>query len=280
MQTVRSIAALGGALAALRADGGKLALVTTMGALHAGHMALIARARELAPHVAASIFVNPRQFGPGEDFSAYPRREAEDAAMLSDAGCALLWAPAAEEMFAAGFATTVRVGALGELLDGAARPGHFDGVATVVAKLFNQLRPDYALFGEKDYQQLVVVRRMACDLDMGIEIVGAPTVREPDGLALSSRNAYLTADQRARAAALPEALGEAAHAIAAGGDITSALTRAVERLASAGFAPEYVELRDAETLEPITDVIRPARLLAAARIGRARLIDNLAVERR
>ena len=276
MQIVRDVPALRSAVAVLR-ESGTVALVPTMGALHAGHMALVAEARRRASHVVASIFVNPKQFGPSEDLATYPRREAEDAAMLEEAGCALLWAPTVDAMYPEGFATTVSVAGVSDDLDGAARPGHFDGVATVVAKLFNQVRPDIALFGEKDYQQFAVIRRMVTDLDLGIEIVGVPTQRDADGLALSSRNAYLSADERRAAAALPAALSEAAEAMAAGGDVDAALSSARERLAAAGFEPDYVELRDAETLAEIERVERPARLLAAARLGRTRLIDNIAI---
>lgn len=279
MQLIRTVDALRDAVAALKSDGGKLALVPTMGALHAGHMALIERARSLAPHVAVSIFVNPAQFGPGEDLATYPRREDEDAAMLEAAGCALIWAPPAGEVYPPGFATTVSVAGVSEGLCGAARPGHFDGVATVVAKLFNQVRLDIALFGEKDYQQLAVIRRMTRDLDMAVEIVGVPIVREADGLALSSRNAYLNPDERARAVALPETLREAARAIEDGADVAEALAAAEARLLAAGFHPEYVELRDAETLAPLDRLESPARILAAARLGKARLIDNVAVGR-
>jgi pantoate--beta-alanine ligase len=276
VQIVRDVPALRSAVAALR-NSGTVALVPTMGALHAGHMALVAEARQRAAHVVASIFVNPKQFGPNEDLATYPRREAEDVAMLEAAGCALLWAPAAEAMYPEGFATTVSVAGVTDGLDGAARPGHFDGVATVVAKLFNQVRPDIALFGEKDFQQLAVIRRMNADLDIGIEIVGVPTERDGDGLALSSRNAYLSADERRAAAALPAALAEAAETIGRGGAIDAALSQARDRLRSAGFELDYVEARDAESLAPIDRLERPARLLAAARLGRTRLIDNMAI---
>jgi pantoate--beta-alanine ligase len=278
VQTVRGVEALREAVATLRADGGTVALVPTMGALHAGHMALIAEARRRASHVVASIFVNPKQFGADEDLSTYPRREATDARMLDDAGCALLWAPAAEAMYPESFATNVRVAGVSEDLDGAARPGHFDGVATVVLKLFNQVRPDVALFGEKDYQQLAVVRRMARDLDLPIGIVGIPTQRDADGLALSSRNAYLTDEERLAARALPRALGEAAAAIQAGGTVADALATVRDKLSKAGFgAVDFVALRDSETLAEMPVLDRPARLLAAAKIGRTRLIDNLPV---
>jgi pantoate--beta-alanine ligase len=286
VQIIREIEALRAAVAALRADpgsgsaagAGTVALVPTMGALHAGHMALVAEGRRRAAHVVASIFVNPMQFAPSEDLSTYPRREASDSRMLEDEGCAILWAPDVAAMYPDGFATTISVARVTEGLDGAARPGHFDGVATVVAKLFHQVRPDIALFGEKDYQQLCVIRRMVCDLDFPIEIVGVPTQRDADGLALSSRNAYLSDDERKAARALPRALGEAAQAIVEGGDVTEVLERARARLASAGFDPiDYVTLCDARSLTPLAALDRPARLLAAARMGRTRLIDNLPV---
>jgi pantoate--beta-alanine ligase len=249
-----------------------------MGALHAGHMALVAEGRRRASHVVASIFVNPTQFAAHEDLSTYPRREASDAKMLEEEGCAILWSPDAETMYPDGFETDVRAGSLGESLDGAARPGHFDGVATVVSRLFEQVRPDVALFGEKDYQQLAIIREMVRERGLPVEIVGVPTQRDADGLALSSRNAYLTDEERQSARALPRALGEAAAAIQRGGDVAQVLATAKERLAKAGFGPiDYVELCDAETLAPVASVERPARLLAAARIGRTRLIDNLPV---
>ncbi len=279
MQIVRDIETLRAAIADLRGRGGTIAFVPTMGALHAGHMALVAEARRRADHVVASIFVNPTQFAANEDLSTYPRREASDAKMLEEEGCAILWSPEVATMYPAGAEISVHAGSLGAGLDGAARPGHYDGVATVVSRLFEQVRPDIALFGEKDFQQLAIVRRLALDLDLGVEIVGVPTQRDADGLALSSRNAYLTEEERQAARALPRALGEAAAAIQRGGDVAEALTTARERLARAGFDPiDYVELRDAETLAPVASLERPARLLAAARLGRTRLIDNLAVE--
>ncbi|MDB5691225.1 MAG: hypothetical protein JWO81_288 [Alphaproteobacteria bacterium] len=281
MQIVRDIETLRQKLADLRAGGGTIALVPTMGALHAGHIALVAEGKSRAGHVAASIFVNPKQFGAGEDLSSYPRREASDIRMLEEAGCDLLWAPDADVMYPDGFATNVAVAGVTEDLDGAARPGHFDGVATVVAKLFNQIRPDFALFGEKDYQQLVVVRRMVRDLDLPIHIVGVPTQRDADGVALSSRNSYLTDEERLAARALPRALGEAASAIQSGAPVEEALAGARDKLAKAGFDPiDYVALRDAETLAPVARLERPARLLAAAKLGRTRLIDNLPIEPR
>ncbi|MGP1282348.1 MAG: pantoate--beta-alanine ligase [Parasphingopyxis sp.] len=279
MQLARRLMAVRAAVRELRADGSTIALVPTMGALHAGHLSLVARAREVADHVVASIFVNPTQFGEGEDFDSYPRTEEADRAKLERAGCALLWAPMPEEVYPADHATSIRVGGVTEGLCGDSRPGHFDGVATVVAKLFNQILPDYALFGEKDYQQLAVIRRMARDLDFQVGIIGVPTVREADGLALSSRNAYLSEDERARAVALPDALGETAAAIVGGAPVADAIIAAKAKLFEAGFATvDYIELRDAETLAPVGTLERPARLLAAARIGKTRLIDNIAVE--
>ena len=273
MQTIRDVSQLRAARAKL---GGRVALVPTMGALHAGHMALVRQAKEVSDQVVVSIFVNPKQFGPAEDLDAYPRQEAADAALLEAAGVALLWAPGVAEMYPDGFATTVSVAGVSAGMCGAGRPGHFDGVATVVAKLFNQVRPDVALFGEKDWQQLAVIRRMARDLDMSVEIVGVPVQRDADGLALSSRNAYLSAAERDAARALPEALRHAAAMIGSGSDAEAAIEAARGGLCAAGFSVEYLELADAETLGAAR-AGRPARLLAAARIGRTRLIDNVPV---
>lgn len=279
MQTLRDLPALRAAVDALKSDGKPLVLVPTMGALHDGHMALVEEARRHGRHVAVSIFVNPMQFGPNEDLDAYPRREAKDALLLQAAGCDILWAPSVAVMYPAGFATRISVMGVSDGLDGAARPGHFDGVATVVTKLFNQVRPDIAIFGEKDYQQLAVIRRMVADLDMGIEIVGMPTQRAEDGLALSSRNAYLSETERRAALALPRALGEAKRQMEKGEPVEDALTRAVAALSAQGFDPvDYVALCDAATLEPMTRLDRPARLLGAARLGKTRLIDNIAVD--
>jgi pantoate--beta-alanine ligase len=277
VQIIRDPAMLAEAVAALRADGGTIGFVPTMGALHAGHLALVAEARRRAGHVVASIFVNPTQFGPNEDLAQYPRREAADAALLDAEGCAILWAPDVATMYPDGPAATISADeAIRALLDGAARPGHFDGVATVVARLFDQVRPDIALFGEKDYQQLAVIRALVRDLGLPIETLGVPTQRDADGLALSSRNAYLSNEERLAARALPRALGEAAQAIEGGGDVAEALERAMNRLAAAGFDPiDYVSLNDADTLAPMARLDRPARILAAARIGPTRLIDNL-----
>lgn len=279
MQTIREIGQLGSALVALRAGGHRLALVPTMGALHDGHIALLEEARRRADRVIVSIFVNPLQFGAGEDLDRYPRREQEDARRLQEAGCDLLWLPTAEQMYPPGFATTVSVGGLGRRWEGEARPGHFEGVATVVAKLLCAVEPEIALFGEKDFQQLAVIRRMVLDLGLGVGIVGLPTVRDRNGLALSSRNAYLSEQDRARAAALPRALRRAADEIASGTDVGEALDRAKRALGEAGFSTtDYVALVDASTLEPLDAPAGRMRLIAAATIGCTRLIDNEPVE--
>ena len=281
MQIAERLVPLRDAVAALR-EAGPLALVPTMGALHEGHLTLVREAKAKAAHVAVSIFVNPRQFGAGEDLAAYPRPRARDLAMLEAEGVALVWAPDVAEMYPPGYATNVAVSGVGDRLCGAARPGHFDGVATVVCKLFNQVRPDMALFGEKDWQQLTVIRRMARDLDLlrphADAILGVATVREADGLAMSSRNAYLTPDERARAAALPAAMRAAIAAIGAGGAVAPALAELEQALLAAGFAAtDYAELCDAASLARLaTRGSGPARLLVAARIGKARLIDNMA----
>nr|WP_047167356.1 pantoate--beta-alanine ligase [Sphingomonas sp. Y57] len=279
MQIVRNIADLRQEVAKLRISGAPVALVPTMGALHRGHVALVDAARSRGCQVVVSIFVNPTQFGPNEDLDAYPRREAADVAMLEAAGATLLWAPDVPTMYPEGFATSISVGGVSERWDGAARPGHFAGVATVVTKLFQQVKPDIAFFGEKDFQQLAVIRRFVADLDIDIEIVGVPTQRDDDGLALSSRNAYLSPEERVTARTLPRALGEAAAAIGRGGDIAVALAAATARLSEAGFDPiDYIALVDAATLEPVDRLDGPARLIAAAKLGGTRLIDNLAVE--
>jgi pantoate--beta-alanine ligase len=278
VQIIREKAALDEALAGLRAGGATIAFVPTMGALHAGHIALVEEARRRATHVVVSIFVNPTQFGAHEDLDRYPRREASDAQMLDSAGVEILWAPDVATMYPNGAEADVKAGSAAEGLDGESRPGHFDGVATVVARLFDQVKPDFALFGEKDYQQLLVIREMVEALGLGVTIVGVPTQRDADGLALSSRNLYLTDEERRAARALPRALGEAAQAIAQGQGLAEALAAAKDKLARAGFDPiDYVELRDAETLAPLPGATRPGRILAAARIGTTRLIDNLPV---
>ena len=257
---------------------GKVALVPTMGALHAGHLALVEEAKKHADKVAASIFVNPTQFGEGEDFGRYPRRETEDVAMLEKTGCDLVWMPPVEDIYPQGFATTIHVSGVSEHWEGESRPGHFDGVATVVAKLLLAVRPDVAIFGEKDFQQLAVIRRMVADLGLPVEIVGVPTVREPDDLALSSRNAYLSADERRRAVALPKALNAARQAIRGGTPVATALQQGKQALVDAGFLKiDYLALVDAATLEPLDEPKGDMRLIAAAVIGTTRLIDNVAV---
>jgi pantoate--beta-alanine ligase len=276
----RSVAELRRQVGAWRARGERVGLVPTMGALHAGHLALVAAAQAQCRRAVASIFVNPRQFGPHEDFAAYPRPEADDLAKLAAAKADLVWMPPVEEMYPDGFSTTISPGGPAEPLEGAHRPGHFDGVATVVAKLLTQVAPDVAFFGEKDYQQLLVVRRMARDLNLPVEIVGVPTVREPDGLALSSRNVYLSADERRVAPQLHRAMRVAALAIAGGTPSGSAIARAILALGEAGFQVEYLELRDAETLAPVDALTKPARLLVAAHLGRTRLIDNIPISGR
>ena len=249
-----------------------------MGALHAGHAALVDEAKRRADRVVATIFVNPMQFGANEDFGRYPRQEEQDSRLLADHGCDLLWIPSVDDIYPAGFATKISVSGVSERWEGEARPGHFDGVATVVAKLLLSVRPDVALFGEKDFQQLAVIRRMAVDLNIGVEIVGVPTVREPDGLALSSRNAYLSAEERQRAAALPNALNAAREAIRSGAPVGAALQQAKQSLVDAGFLRiDYLALVDAATLEPLDQPAGEMRLIAAAVIGTTRLIDNLAV---
>jgi pantoate--beta-alanine ligase len=269
-------------LARARCDiAGSLALVPTMGALHAGHMALVAEAKKRADKVAVSIFVNPAQFGPGEDFGRYPRQETQDAAMLQDAGCDLLWMPSVQDIYPEGFATKISVSGVSRLWEGEARPGHFDGVATVVAKLLLSLRPEMALFGEKDFQQLAVIRRMVQDLNVPVEIVPVPTVREADGLALSSRNAYLRPGPREQAVALPRALQAARAAILSGRPVAEVLHEAKASLRAAGFSRvDYFALVDAGTFEPLEEPEGAMRLIAAAVIGTTRLIDNLMVESR
>ena len=278
LPVVRTPAELTAAVAAMQRAGKRVAFVPTMGALHAGHLALVAEGLKHADTAVASIFVNPKQFGPTEDLARYPRDEAGDAAKLAAAGCTLLYAPDVATMYPPGFASYVRVAALPELLCGAARPGHFDGVATVVAKLLAAARADVAVFGEKDWQQLAIVRRMAQDLDLGTRIIGCHIVRDDDSLALSSRNLYLTADERRRAVALPQALLRARATLRAGGDVAPALATAERAIAAAGFARiDYCELVDGERLTSLRAVIPGARLLAAAVMGTTRLIDNLAV---
>jgi len=275
VQIVRNSEELAQSRSALQ---GRVALVPTMGALHAGHMALVAEARDRADKVIATIFVNPAQFGEGEDFGRYPRREADDAAMLEAAGCDLLWTPSVADIYPDGFATKISVSGVSDRWEGEARPGHFDGVATVVAKLLLAVQPDLALFGEKDFQQLAVIRRLVADLGLPLEIVGVPTVREADGLALSSRNAYLSREERERAVALPNALKAARDALRAGAPVSGVLQAAKQSLIDAGFLRiDYLALVDASTLEPLEQPKAEMRLIAAAVIGTTRLIDNIAV---
>lgn len=253
-----------------------VALVPTMGALHAGHMALVERAQHLADAVAVSIFVNPTQFGPSEDLDAYPRQEEKDWAQLNEAGVDLLFMPDAAVMYPDGFQTVVTVPEVSQGLCGDHRPGHFDGVATVVTKLLLQCLPDMAVFGEKDYQQLAVIRRLTADLDIPVDVVGVPTVREKDGLALSSRNAYLSKTERAVASTLYKELTAVAADIAAGSDSAVRCARARNALRDAGFASvDYIEAREADSLRPLTTAVKDARVLGAATLGKTRLIDNV-----
>ena len=283
MQTVKSLDMLRKSLAELRAEGGSIGLVPTMGALHEGHLTLIRQAKAKCDHVVASIFVNPTQFGPNEDLDAYPRQLAEDSAMLEAEGVALLWAPTVDAMYPPGFVTNISVSTVSVGFCGASRPGHFDGVATVVCKLFNQVMPDMAFFGEKDFQQLAVIRAMARDLDLTRphvdNIVGVPTVREADGLAMSSRNRYLSPEHRAAATALPNGMKLAIAEIEAGQAQDAALDTLKRVLIESGFASvDYAGLADASSLELLHSTPQaPARLLVAARIGKTRLIDNMAV---
>jgi pantoate--beta-alanine ligase len=282
MQFVDRLGPLRQAINLLREEG-RVALVPTMGALHEGHLTLVREASRQATHVAVSIFVNPRQFGAGEDLDAYPRQLVRDCELLEAEGVSLVWAPGVEEMYPAGYATNISVAGVSEGLCGSDRPGHFDGVATVVCKLFQQVRPDLAFFGEKDWQQLAVIRRMARDLDFtrpnAERIIGVPTVREADGLAMSSRNAYLSPVERSQAAALPRAMRKAIGEIEAGAPVADALAGLGQDILAAGFESlDYAELRDADSLAPLDTVGEgPARLLVAARIGTARLIDNMPV---
>jgi pantoate--beta-alanine ligase len=282
LRTARSKAELRELLTPARREGRSIGLVPTMGYLHEGHLSLIRAARAANDLVVVSLFVNPAQFGPDEDLDAYPRDEARDAELAAAAGADVLYAPPVEEVYPDGFATSVEVDRLTEVLCGA--PGargseHFRGVITVVAKLFNTVGPTVAYFGQKDAQQAVVIRRMARDLDFPVEVEVLPTVREPDGLAMSSRNAYLSEGERHRAAAIPAALREAADLIAADGSLDRAIAAARERLAAAGIEPEYLEARHADDLSEASSLNgRPLLIAVAARVGRARLIDNLTIE--
>jgi pantoate--beta-alanine ligase len=273
MIIVRTLQELAGARATL----GDVGFVPTMGALHAGHLTLVAAAKQAGLTPVASIFVNPTQFGPKEDLSRYPRDEAGDIAKLEAAGCALVWLPSVEEMYPSGCATTIHVSGPSQHWEGMQRPGHFNGVATVVAKLFGQIRPQAAFFGEKDWQQIQVVRRMVEDLHLPVKIVPVATVREADGLALSSRNTYLSLAERMTAPKLHAALSHAVQYLLAGKEPATTLHNVRLELASAGMVPDYVALVHAETLEPIATLQPPARLIAAAKLGHVRLLDNLPV---
>jgi len=279
LDIVRQVAELRARVKYWRDQGLSVAMVPTMGALHDGHLTLVRSALEQADRVVVSVFVNPTQFGPNEDLSRYPRQEAKDAEALDGVGCHLLFAPKVEEMYPDGFATTISVKGVSAPLEGVCRPGHFDGVATVVSKLLLQCLPDIALFGEKDWQQLAVIRRMARDLNLPVQIQGVPTVREADGLALSSRNAYLTPQDRAIAPALHRALQAVAEGVKAGKSAAELCHRAAADVIAAGFASvDYIEVRDADDMSPVETLARPARVLAAARLGTTRLIDNIGIE--
>ena len=278
IKIVRTVAELRARLGEWKGAGLTVGLVPTMGALHDGHLSLVRRSLATCARTCMTLFVNPKQFGAGEDLNAYPRDEATDVDMAESQGAHLVFAPAAEVMYPEDFATRVSVPGLGDILEGEYRPGFFTGVATVVAKLLVQALPDRAFFGDKDYQQLLVIRRLVADLDIPVAIEGCPIVREPDGLALASRNAYLTADERRRAPALYRAFRDVAEAVAGGAEVAGECAAATAVLIEAGFSSvDYVAVCDAGTLESVTDASRPARVLAAARLGRARLIDNVAV---
>jgi len=275
IETVRTVSNLRARVGAWRAAGHTIALVPTMGAIHEGHLSLVARAKGLAQRVITSLFVNPLQFGPREDFYAYPRDEARDANILSIAGSDLLYVPSGDEMYPPGFSTTVHVADLTADLCGAARPNHFDGVATVVTKLLLQCAPDIAVFGEKDYQQLLVIKRLVRDLNIPVDIVGAPIVRDPDGLALSSRNAYLSPAERKTAPVLNATIVEVANDLAVGRGADDASEAARFKLEAHGFRVDYVAVRDPETLAPLHGPVKSARVLAAGYLGKTRLIDNV-----
>jgi len=275
IDVVRSVAALRAATRPHRQAKKRIGLVPTMGALHQGHLELVKVARRHADFIVATIFVNPLQFNANADLDAYPRDEATDLNLLAATGVDLVFAPNVSEMYPKNFSTGVRVSSLTQYLDGPARPGHFEGVATVVTKLFNQAQPDIACFGEKDFQQLQVIRRLTRDLDLPIEIIPVPTVREEDGLAMSSRNRNLTEKERIAAALLPASLRDAVKELQDGSAAAPILEKTRAVLKSAGFAPiDYVELCDSETLQPLPAAREGARLFAAAHLGRTRLIDN------
>ncbi|MBF8745714.1 pantoate--beta-alanine ligase [Pseudomonas putida] len=278
MNTVKTVRELRAAVARARSEGKRIGFVPTMGNLHAGHAALVTKAAQRADFVVASIFVNPLQFGANEDLDKYPRTLAADQQRLLDAGCNLLFAPSVEEMYPDGMAVQTRVAVpqLSEGLCGASRPGHFEGVATVVSKLFNMVQPDLAVFGEKDFQQLAVIRAMVRDLNMPIQIIGEPTVRAEDGLALSSRNGYLTPEERATAPVVYRTLKQMGEAIVAGQvDFPALVEQGKQQLQTAGLRPDYLEVRHAVTLRPATFGDRDLVILVAAYLGKTRLIDNL-----
>ena len=281
MRTLRTVAEVRAALTGPRREGRSIGLVPTMGALHEGHLALIRAAREECEEVVVSLFVNPAQFNEAADLAAYPRDEARDAALAAECGADLLYAPAVEEMYPEGFATTVSVGELTESLEGAHRPGHFDGVATVVTKLFNIVAPDVAYFGQKDAQQVAVVRRLARDLDLPVRIEALATVREADGLALSSRNVRLSAGDRPRALALKRALDAAAAAASNGArDPAAVRERAIAATRELGVEPEYLTLVNPDTFVPVDSLDGDVLVAVAARVGETRLIDNVVLPRR
>ncbi|MBX8566125.1 pantoate--beta-alanine ligase [Pseudomonas cichorii] len=277
MKTVKTVLDLRAAVARARSEGKRIALTPTMGNLHSGHAALVTRASQRADFVVATIFVNPLQFGPNEDLASYPRTLDADKEKLLEAGCNLLFTPSVEEMYPHGMAdqTLVSVPHLSEGLCGASRPGHFDGVATVVSKLFNMVQPDLAVFGEKDFQQLAVIRALVRDLNMPIQIIGEPTVRAADGLALSSRNGYLSEEQRAKAPALYRVLSTVADGIRRNEAINSLIDIGKKTLEAEGFRIDYLEVREATSLRPATGQDRDLVILVAAFLGKTRLIDNL-----
>ncbi len=262
-----------------KAEGLRVGLVPTMGALHKGHLSLLDEISKKSDRIVTSIFVNPLQFGEGEDLKSYPRDETDDLLKLSEHPCDLVFAPQANEMYPEGFQTSVSLSTVASGLEGKSRPGHFDGVATVVTKLFNQTMADVAIFGEKDYQQLQMIKRFSSDLDQGIEIMGGKLVREADGLAMSSRNVYLSAKERKVAGEFNQILRDLVQAVEGGTPLRQAEAQATRFLLEAGFkAVDYVSVRDAESLDEISDLTRPARVLAVARIGTVRLLDNMAIK--
>lgn len=276
---VRTVADLRAQVQQWRLEGLKVGLVPTMGALHHGHLSLVHAIAEKCDKIVVSIFVNPTQFGKNEDLDKYPRDEKNDREKLASTPATLVFAPSAAEMYPAGYNTTVSVEGISSLLEGAERPGHFDGVATIVSKLLLQCLPDVAIFGEKDYQQLAVIRQMVADLNIPVEIMGGTLIRETDGLAASSRNAYLKADERKIAGQLNYILRGLAHSVLDGSDFRTAEQTATNKLISAGFTSvDYVTIADAETLEPVSDLSKPTRVLAVARIGGVRLLDNMPIE--